>query len=140
MFELLWMVVITAAPTPHPPQISFGCWVEGVKQTGQDKRVHAGSISPRPKILAGLPQRMVSTHQTKDVRAFDLYSMTITHTQKCLESERLCLATRHIRARIIAKLMAPTLPPVTPEEVLTSAFGAYTMLGDIGDPHDQSEI
>lgn len=38
---------------PHPLQISFGCHVEGVKRTGQDKGVHAGSISPRPEILAG---------------------------------------------------------------------------------------
>ncbi len=61
------MVVIIAAPTPHPLQISFGCCVKGVKQTERDKRVHAGSISPRPEILAGPPQRLVSIHQTMAV-------------------------------------------------------------------------
>lgn len=34
-------------PLLSTPQISFACCVEGVKQTGTDKRIHAGSISPR---------------------------------------------------------------------------------------------
>lgn len=87
-----------------------------------------------------LPHREWSASTKLRLCAFDLYSMTITHVEKFLESERLCLVTRHILLSIIAKLMAPMSPPVTPEEVLTLAFGAYPLLGDTGDPHDQSKI
>lgn len=46
----------------------------------------------------------------------------------------------HLEVNVIAKLVSPTVPSVAPEEVLTLAFGAYPMLGDAGDPHDQFKI
>lgn len=134
------MVVITGAPTPHPLQISFGCCVEGVKRTGQDKRVHAGSISPEPGILAGPPAE--SGHHPPDAGCVLLTYIAgpLLTWRKCLESERLHLVTRHIFSECDCQINGTHSPLCDSRDVLTLAFGTYPLLGDAGDPHDQSKI
>lgn len=56
-----------------------------------------GSLQP--------PDREWSASTKLRLYAFDLYSMTFTHMEKYLESERLCLVS------MIARFMAPTFPP-----------------------------
>lgn len=87
-----------------------------------------------------LPRRDWSAATKLGLCAFDLYSMTITHMKKCLESEGVFGHGSHL-SECSYQINGTHFPPsVTPEEVLTLALGAYLMLGDTGHPHDQSTI
>lgn len=76
-----------------------------------------------------LPHREWSASTKLRLCAFDLYTMTITHMEKCLESERLCLVTRHILVSVIAKLMAPTFHLCVPRRGIDFSFWSLPHAG-----------
>lgn len=114
-----WLSLQLPLLAPHRFHLVVG-W-RGSSRLGKIRESMLAQFPPGLRSLQ-VSHREWSAPTKPRMYAFDLYSMTITHMEKCLESERLCLATLHIWARIIAKLMAPTLLSVAPEEVLTSAF------------------
>lgn len=87
------MVVITAGSTPYRFH-SVAVW-RGSSRLSKIREVMQAQFPPGLGFFQ-VPLREWPASTKRSLCAFDLYSLTITHMEKCLESERLCLVTHHI--------------------------------------------
>lgn len=91
-------------------------------------RVHAGPISPDLGILQ-VPLSEWSAASKRRLWAFDLYSLTITDMENCLESESQCLVTHHISSECKINVTNSSFCATKRCDVMN----CYPMLGDPGD-------
>lgn len=87
------MVVITAVSTPYRFHL-VAVW-RGSSQLSKIREVMQAQFPPDLGFFQ-VPLRDWSASTKRSPCAFGLYSLTIIHLEKCLESERLCLVTHHI--------------------------------------------
>lgn len=90
------MAVITVAPTSSPPT-DFIWLLSGGGSSGLGK-IREFIRAPFPPGLGAsrVPLREWSASTSGSPRAFDLYNLTITHWENCLEPERVGLVTRRV--------------------------------------------
>lgn len=126
------MVVITAALTPC--RFHFAAVWRGSSGLG---KIRESVLAQFPSGLRSLqlPYREWSSFTKRRLCAFDLYSMRVTHMEKCFESEVFGHALHLSECNCWSNDTHST-----PWRVLTWAFGAYRMLGDTRDPHDKFQI